>query len=92
MDLIIRFENPDNINYKMLFYKGPRSRGIGKPILGNETIVKDVKCGDVFCYKTFADGYYTYKKSAFIKMGLQLNIRDLRQSKKKENNKYSFNN
>ncbi len=41
---------------------------------------------------THKNGYYTYKKSAFIKMGLQLNIRDLKQSKKKENNKYSFNN
>ena len=66
MDLIIRFENPDNINYKMLFYKGPRSRGIGKPVFGGETIVKDVKCGDVFCYKTFAEGYYTYKKAFII--------------------------
>ena len=41
---------------------------------------------------THKNGYYTYKKSAFIKMGLQLNIRDLKQSKEKENNKYSFNN
>ena len=41
---------------------------------------------------THKNGYYTYKKSAFIKMGLQLNIRDLKQSKKKENNKYFFNN
>ena len=63
MDLILRFENPDNVNYKMMLYKGPRSRGIGKPVLGNETILKDVKCGDVFCYKTFAEGYYTYKKA-----------------------------
>ena len=41
---------------------------------------------------THKNGYYTFKKSAFIKMGLQLNIRDLKQSKEKENNKYSFNN
>lgn len=65
MDLVIRFENPDDINYKMLFYRGPRSRGIGKPVFNGETIVKDVEYGDVFCYKTFAEGYYTYKK-AFI--------------------------
>ena len=66
MDLIIRFENPDNVNYNMLFFKGPRSRGIGKPIFNGETVVKDVQYGDVFCYKTFAEGYYTYKKAFII--------------------------
>ena len=66
MDLIIRFENPNNVNYKMLLFKGPRSRGIGKPIFNGETVVKDVQYGDVFCYKTFAEGYYTYKKAFII--------------------------
>jgi len=66
MDLIIRFENPDNVNYKMMFYKGPRSKVIGKPVLNGETVVRKVQYGDVFCYKTFAEGYYTYKKALII--------------------------
>lgn len=66
MDLLIRFENPDNVDYKMLFYKGPRSRGIGKPIFNGETVVKKAAYGDVFCYKTIAEGYYTYKKAFII--------------------------
>ena len=77
MDVIVRFENPDNVNYKMMFYKGPRSRGIGKPVFHGETTVRDVQCGDVFCYKTFADGYYTYKKTFII------NEQDIANGKKK---------
>lgn len=66
MDLVIRFENSDNVKYKMLFYKGPRSRGIGKPVFNGEIVLKDIQYGDIFCYKTYAKGYYTYKKAFII--------------------------
>ena len=66
MDLVIRFDNPDNVKYKMIFYKGPRSRGIGRLVFNGKIFVKGVKYGDVFCYKTYAEGYYTYKKAFII--------------------------
>ena len=66
MDLILRFENSDKISCKLLLYKGPRSRGIGKPVLNSRSVLSNVKYGDVFCYKVYAEGYYTYKKAFII--------------------------